>query len=127
MTRRIRLFIADSVYHVYGRVTRGEHIFEEPTEVESWIDAVAYEARLAEMKILAWCLMSAHFHLVVRTGVTPLWRVMHRTQARTAREHNRRRGVIGEGLRTSDSGMDGPPAAGRLSSCCASEHLTPNP
>ncbi len=61
MTRRIRLFVAGGVYHVYGRVTRGEHIFEEPTEAESWIDAVAYEAQLAEMKILAWCLMSSHF------------------------------------------------------------------
>ena len=47
------------------------------------------------MEILAWCLMSGHFHLVVQTGVTPLWKVMHRIQARTARAHNRRRGVIG--------------------------------
>ena len=78
MPRRIRLFVAGGVYHVYGRVTRGEPIFEEPTEVEGWIDAVAYEARLAEMEILAWCLMSGHFHLVVQTGVTPLWKVMHR-------------------------------------------------
>ena len=60
MPRKIRLFIAGGVYHVYGRVTRGEHIFEEPTEVESWIDVVAYEARLGDMKILAWCLMTNH-------------------------------------------------------------------
>jgi REP element-mobilizing transposase RayT len=95
MPRRIRLFVAGGIYHVYGRVTRGEPIFEEPAEIESWIDAVAYEARLAELAILAWCLMSGHFHLVVRTGVIPLWRAMHRIQARIAREHNRRRGVIG--------------------------------
>jgi REP element-mobilizing transposase RayT len=95
MPRRIRLFIRGGIYHVYSRVTRGEHVFEMPLEAQHWINTVACEARLHELKILAWCLMTNHYHLVVKTGTLPLWRAMARIQARIAREHNRRRRVVG--------------------------------
>jgi hypothetical protein len=39
--------------------------------------------------------MPNHYHLVIKTGTLPLWRAMARIQARVARDHNRRRGVVG--------------------------------
>ncbi len=95
MPRRIRLFIPGGIYHVYNKVTRGEYVFEEPDVAQHWVDVVEDEARLNEFKVLAWCLMTNHYHLVIKTGVPPLWRAMARTQARIAREHNRRRAVNG--------------------------------
>ena len=95
MPRRIRLFIPGGIYHVYNRVTRGEHVFDEPWAPRLWVDAVGDEARTHELTILGWCLMSNHYHLVIKTGHLPLWRAMGRLQARVARDHNRRKGVIG--------------------------------
>ena len=45
MPRRIRLFIRGGVYHVYNRVTRGEHVFHLPEEARCWINTVAREDR----------------------------------------------------------------------------------
>jgi REP element-mobilizing transposase RayT len=95
MPRRNRLFIRGGIYHVYNRVTRGEPVFHMPAEARFWIDTVAREAHLHELKILAWCLMPNHYHLVIKTGTLPLWRAMARIQARVARHHNRTRGVVG--------------------------------
>ena len=95
MPRRIRLFIRGGIYHVYNRVTRGEPVFRMPAEARCWIDTVAREAQLHELKVLAWCLMPNHYHLVIKTGTLPLWRAMARIQARVARDHNRRHGVVG--------------------------------
>jgi REP element-mobilizing transposase RayT len=95
MPRRIRLFIRGGIYHVYNRVTRGEHVFHLPEEARCWINTVAREAHMHELKIFAWCLMPNHYHLVIKTGTSPLWRAMARIQARVARDHNRRRGVVG--------------------------------
>jgi len=95
MPRRIRIFVPGGIYHVYCRVARGEYVFDEPAEIDRWIDNVAYIARLHDLKILAWCLMSNHYHLVVLTGEMHLWRAMARLQGRFSREFNRRRKLLG--------------------------------
>jgi REP element-mobilizing transposase RayT len=93
--RRLRIFVPGGIYHVYCRVARGERVFAHQSEVDRWIDAVAFVSRLHNLSILAWCLMSNHYHLVVRTGTMPLWRAMARLQGRVAIDHNRRRRVVG--------------------------------
>ena len=95
MPRRIRLFIRGGIYHVYNRVTRGEHVFDDAWASRLWVNAVREELQIHDLTLLAWCLMTNHYHLVIKTGELPLWRAMGRLQARVAREHNRRRGVKG--------------------------------
>ena len=95
MPRRIRLFIPGGIYHVYNRVTRGEHVFELTAASEHWVNSVREEKDLHKLKVLAWCLMTNHYHLVIKIGDLPLWRAMARFQARVAREHNRRHRVTG--------------------------------
>ena len=68
MPRKLRIFVPGGIYHVYCRVVRGERVFEERSEVERWVDTVAFVTRLHDLSILAWCLMSNHYHLVVRAG-----------------------------------------------------------
>ena len=95
MPRRIRLFVPGGIYHVFNRVTRGEHVFELTAASEYWVDTVREEMRLHDLKVLAWCLMTNHYHLVVKTSGLPMWHAMARFQARVAREHKRRRKVKG--------------------------------
>lgn len=95
MPRRARVFVEGATYHVYARVTRREGIFAEPQEAGAWIDAVREAKRRDGFAVLAWCLMSNHFHLLLRTASVPLWRSMRSIQGRFAAGFNRRRRLVG--------------------------------
>ena len=95
MARSPRLFIPCAVYHVYCRTARGEMVFSDHTEATEFVGTIACVKRLHGFLVLAWCLMGNHYHVVVRTRDTPLWRSMARIQCRIARGHNRRRRVLG--------------------------------
>jgi len=95
MPRCVRIFVSGGLYHVYCRVARGEFIFNEPGEIDRWVDLVAFVSRLFDLRILAWCLLSNHYHLVVQTGSMPLHQAMARLQGRYAKEFNRERNFQG--------------------------------
>ncbi len=95
MPRKPRLFVSGATYHVYCRVARGEFVFSEAEYSEAFIEALLDVRDRDDLSILAWCLMSNHYHVVMKTSSVPLWRSMARLQGKTAREHNRRRGVLG--------------------------------
>jgi REP element-mobilizing transposase RayT len=95
MPRNTRVFVPQGIYHVYCRVARSEPVFDDRDLAEYWIDALALVGGQHHLTILAWCLMANHYHLVVQTGVDPLWKPMARFQVRVAKEHNRRRNVNG--------------------------------
>jgi REP element-mobilizing transposase RayT len=95
MARKPRLFLPDAVYHVYCRVARGEFVFDDAEEAVEFVEIVRRVRDLDGWKVLAWCLMGNHYHLVVRTASVPLWRSMLRCQADVARGFNRRRRFLG--------------------------------
>jgi REP element-mobilizing transposase RayT len=95
MPRKLRLFVSEATYHVYSRVARGEFAFDDPYEAEEFVDTVRRVGDLHNWRVLAWCLMGNHYHLVVKTGTIPLWRSMQRLQSIVAREFNRRRRYLG--------------------------------
>ena len=95
MPRHPRLFVPGATYHVYCRVARGEFVFDDPSEAEEFVEAARRVSDLDAVKVLAWCLMGNHYHLVIRTGSIPLWRTMLRLQATVAREFNHRRRFLG--------------------------------
>lgn len=95
MARKPRLFIPGATYHVYCRVARGEYVFDEPNEAAEFVKIARQVRDLDGWKILGWCLMANHYHLVAATGTVPLWRSMARLQRRVARGFNRRRGYLG--------------------------------
>ena len=57
--------------HVANRVANGEHPFLEPDEVESFVQRVLAARERDRFTVFAWCLMSNHYHLVVRTREVP--------------------------------------------------------
>ena len=95
MPRKPRLFVSGATYHVYCRVARGEFAFDDPHEAEEFVETVRHTGDLHDWRVLAWCLMGNHYHLVVKTGEIPLWRSMQRLQSIVAREFNRRRRYLG--------------------------------
>ncbi len=95
MARRERIFVTGGIYHIYSRVSRGEPVFDNPLEAERWVDIAGQVVVNHELSVLAWCLMSNHYHLVVQTGCIPLWRAMAVLQRRVSRDFNRRHEILG--------------------------------
>jgi putative transposase len=95
MARGPRVIIEGGLYHVYNRVSSGEHIFAESEEAMEFVEIVRDVKNRDGWTVFAWCVMSNHFHSVVRTSSVPLWRGMHGVQNRFSRGLNRRFGRTG--------------------------------
>jgi len=85
MARRPRIVVEGGLYHVYNRISSGEPIFADPNEAIEFIEIVRDVKKRDGWTVFAWCLMSNHFHLVVRSSSVPLWRGMHGIQNRFSR------------------------------------------
>ena len=95
MVRRPRIEIEGGLYHVYNRFSSGEAIFADPNEAIDFVEAIREVKKRDGWTVFAWCVMSNHFHLVVRTATVPLWRGMHSIQNGFSRRFNRRFGRTG--------------------------------
>lgn len=90
MPRLRREFVEGGLYHVYNRFARGEAVFGDPEEAIGFVERLRDTKERDGFVVLAWCLMSNHFHLVIRTSSVPLSRTMHYLQNGFSREFNRR-------------------------------------
>lgn len=95
MVRRARVEVEGGLYHVYNRVASGEPIFSDPEEAVEFIETIREAKTRDGWTVLAWCVMSNHYHLVIRTSTVPLWRGMHRIQNLFSRRFNIRHGRTG--------------------------------
>ena len=95
MVRRARVEVEGGLYHVYNRVASGEPIFSDPEEAVEFIETIRETKTRDGWTVLAWCVMSNHYHLVIRTSTVPLWRGMHRIQNLFSRRFNQRHGRTG--------------------------------
>ena len=95
MGRRPRMLLAGGIYHVYNRVSRGEHIFRDEGEADRFEALLAATKKRDDFQILAWSLMSNHYHLAVRMGEVSLSRSMGFIQHRFSQSFNGRHRVFG--------------------------------
>ena len=95
MPRAPRIFADGAIYHVYCRIARGEPVFAEDAEARGLVDTLADLKRRDDLQLLAWCVMSNHYHLAVRSATVPLWRTMRLLQGRYAKAHNARQRTFG--------------------------------
>lgn len=95
MPRKPRLFLPGATYHVYCRVARGEFVFDDAREANAFVDAARDIRDLDGWRVLAWCIMANHYHLVITTDTVPLWKSMARLQGRVSRNFNKRRRYLG--------------------------------
>jgi len=88
--RRHRIFVEGGIYHVYNRFARGAEIFTEGDEAERFVELLRKAKNRDGLTVFAWCVMSNHYHLAVRSGPVPLSRTMGYVQARFGQDYNRR-------------------------------------
>jgi REP element-mobilizing transposase RayT len=95
MPRPDRIFVAGGVYHVYNRIGRGERAFDGAEEAAAFVELFRRVVSRDGLTVYAWCLMSNHYHLAVRTGEITLDRSMRSLQQGVTRGVNVRRKVFG--------------------------------
>ncbi|MBS3920893.1 MAG: transposase [Deltaproteobacteria bacterium] len=76
MARQPRLDAPGAMHHVMGRGIERTNIFRTNQDRDDFLNRLANQCLEGNIVVYAWCLLSNHFHLLVRTGRRPLSRVM---------------------------------------------------
>ncbi len=78
------------VHHIIARGVANGPIVRDDSERESLMESLGSLVIAADATCLAWCLMTTHLHLVIRTGKRPLRWLMQRLLLRHAQRVNAR-------------------------------------
>ena len=65
MSRRRRIAPAGFVYHVMNRAAGRQVLFEKPSDYNAFEDILSLGQRHTPMRIIAYCLMRTHWHLLL--------------------------------------------------------------
>ena len=90
MPRQPRRLIEGGIYHVYNRAASGEEIFSDLETAIGFLDLVREVKERDGWTVFAWCVMTNHYHFVVRTSAVSLSRGMHSVQSSFGHRFNRR-------------------------------------
>jgi REP element-mobilizing transposase RayT len=79
-----------AVHHVYGRGNGRQAIVRDDVDRRTFLERLLYYESITGTRVLAYCLMTNHYHLVTQTLRGPLESFMHRLlTSYTRRYHNR--------------------------------------
>lgn len=66
MARQARVTLADTPHHVSQRGNRGEPVFFERADFETYRDIMTEQCAARDVEIWAWCLLPNQVHLIAR-------------------------------------------------------------
>jgi REP element-mobilizing transposase RayT len=90
MPRPPRLEFSSALYHVTARGNERRAIFRDDRDREKYLARIAFYRERFHFQLLAYCLMTNHVHLAIRTGPSPLSRIMAGLHSSYAEWFNRR-------------------------------------
>ena len=90
MGRRKREHRPGAVYHAYSRGNDGKVVFHDDDDRTRFLAILADVCLKTRTRVLAYCLMSNHFHLLLEIALASLEDVMRRTLCRYSRSTNRK-------------------------------------
>lgn len=90
MGRRLRIHYPGAVYHVMARGVDRRAIYADDLDRIRFLESLERIMRQTEARVLAYCLMTNHFHLALQVGNIPLSSIMHRFLTGYACGFNRR-------------------------------------
>jgi REP element-mobilizing transposase RayT len=95
MARTARQPSESGIHHVMLRGVNRELIFRDDEDRETFLHFLTLTKSLSGCRILAYCLMSNHVHLVARVGSEDLGQMIKRLSVRYVGWHNRKYGRVG--------------------------------
>ena len=76
MSRPLRIQYPDAWYHVMNRARRGQDLFLDKADRDTFLSLLKEIATMFNLKVSAYCLMQTHYHLLVQTPDANLARCM---------------------------------------------------
>lgn len=98
MARPLRLELPDSYYHVMARGNRREAIYQDDVDRQTFLDLFARSHERFGWNVLAYCLMTNHYHLLLHTPEPNLCRGMRDVNGIYTQRFNRRHQKVGHVL-----------------------------
>jgi putative transposase len=93
--RAPRVQLPGAAYHVTSRGVRRQAIFRDDDDRLSFLGVLGAVVRRHEWSCLAFCLMTTHYHLLIRTPTADLAAGMQRLNGNFAQGFNRKHGETG--------------------------------
>lgn len=98
MPRNMRFSPPGSVHHVMNRGNDKKILFESPRDFEEFLLLVAWAKQQSLVRIVAYCLMSNHWHFVLwPSAENQVTTFLHRLTTTHAIRRRRRTGTVGYG------------------------------
>lgn len=91
MARAPRFDAPDSWHHVMNRAIARRTLFETEDDIRFFLSRVARCVHRGQLEVHAFCVMTTHFHLLLRSPVCELSRALQTIQNEYVRRFNRRR------------------------------------
>ena len=76
MARQRRRWHPDRFHHVIMRGNNRRNIYQHPTDFKAFFRALSYAYSKHPFTLVAYCVMSNHYHLLIRSPEVPLGKVM---------------------------------------------------
>ena len=95
MARSARLYFPGGIFHIISRCLNRDYLLEGDAERERYRGMLELANRRSDARVLAWCIMSNHVHLVLRAGDEALSGFMRRVNTGYAQWKNRCDGRLG--------------------------------
>jgi putative transposase len=90
MPRKSRIDAPSAFHHIIGRGINRQEIFSDETDYRDFLNRVGDLFSETNTSCYAWALLPNHFHLLVRTGDVPVFRVMQTLLTGYVITYNRR-------------------------------------
>ena len=95
MARPLRIQFPDAWYHVMNRGRRGDLIFKDKGDYYAFIDLLKDCVEMWNIRVVAYCLMENHYHILLQTPDANLSRCMRHINGVYTQYFNRTHGLDG--------------------------------
>lgn len=95
MPRKARIDAPGALHHIIVRGIEGRKIFKDNADRQSFLERLGDILNDSQTPCYAWALMENHFHLLLKTALTPIATIMRRLLTGYALYFNRRYGRRG--------------------------------
>jgi REP element-mobilizing transposase RayT len=90
MPRKARIDAPGALHHIIARGIARKKIFDDDVDRDFFLERLGIIVQESQTQCFAWALIPNHFHLLLKTGATPIATVMKRLLTGYAMRYNRR-------------------------------------
>ena len=90
MPRQARIDAPGALHHIIARGIARKKVFDDNADRDFFVDRLGLILTDTSTQCFAWALIPNHFHLLLKTGATPIATVMKRLLTGSAMHYNRR-------------------------------------